>query len=156
MMGDKKSKSTASLKPAAIAETRAHYRPVVCGCGTKVIAAALHLPVGSVAHVCDRVHEAGVGEARPRGRKLLLSEAEERRVSAWLATHPFATNAELAAVVHDRVKPRMCLPAVNLPSHASASLCTIPKSSHQRGRPKCVRSVMTPSAIFHGACGVCR
>jgi len=97
-MSDNKSKSNARLKPATIAETRARYRPVVRGCRTKAIAAALHLPVGTIAHVCDRVRVAGIGESRPHGRKLLLSEAEKRRVAAWLATHPLATNAELAAM----------------------------------------------------------
>jgi len=104
---DKKSKPTASLKPATIAEIRARYRPGVRGCGAKAIATALHLPVGTVAHVCDRIREGdGTGEARPRGRKRPLSEAEERHVAARLATHPFATNAELAAMTHDRVRSR--------------------------------------------------
>jgi len=107
MSSDKQSKSTVSLKPATIAEIRTRYRPGIRGCGAIAIAAALHLPVRTVAHVCDRIREGGTGEARPRGRKILLSEAEERRVATWLATHLFAINAELASAVHGHVRPRI-------------------------------------------------
>jgi len=93
--------------------------------------------------VCDRIREGGTGEARPRGRKCLLPEVEERHVAARLATHPFAINAEEVAA-HNRVKPRT-------PSRASAPIWAILKSSRQRGRPKCVRSSNTLSVTFRGA-----
>jgi len=104
---DKQSKPTGSLNPATIAEIRARDRPGVRGYGAKAPATALHLSVGTVAHVCDRIREGGgTGEARPRGCKRLLSEAEEHRIAARLATRLFDTNAELAAMAHDRVRPR--------------------------------------------------
>jgi len=157
LLSDETSKSTATLKPAAMAEIRACKRPGVRCCGARAIATAVHLSVGTVAHVCDRIHEHGTGEARHRGRNRLLSEAEERRVEARLATHPFATNAELAAMAHDRVKFRTTSDDLTRrePLQAQARLSARSRRSCHRGRPKCVRSLKTPRPHSVAQASVC-
>jgi transposase len=85
----------------------AGYLYGVRGCGRETLAKKYNLPDFTVRNILTRTHENKGDPVRPRGHKQRrLSLADQRKLFRTLDGKPLATNRELAATVHHKIKSR--------------------------------------------------
>eukprot|EP00771_Trimastix_marina_P002294 gnl/Trimastix_PCT/3415.p1 GENE.gnl/Trimastix_PCT/3415~~gnl/Trimastix_PCT/3415.p1 ORF type:complete len:339 (+),score=20.13 gnl/Trimastix_PCT/3415:1139-2155(+) len=130
-----------------LASIQEQYRPGVRGHGHRAIAHRLGLPEGTVKHAIQRLKTTGDTTTQVRGRKRALTPTDERRLRRRIDENPFATNAQLAADLGDKVTPRSVtnyLKGQNPPYVTKAPINQEPKEEGEEWKEDMRRFVRGP------------